>query len=154
MNYTLLKFLHVFGVLLFLGNIIVTAVWKAMADRSRDPAVVAFGQRLVTVTDFAFTAPGAILVLFTGMMMIEPLGVGFNDVRWLRLGLDLFLTSGVIWLVALVPLQIKQARMARAFPTEGIPERYWKLGRWWMGFGLVATLLPLVNLYLMVAKPQ
>ncbi len=27
--------LHVLGVVLFLGNIVVTAVWKTLADRSR-----------------------------------------------------------------------------------------------------------------------
>jgi uncharacterized membrane protein len=33
-NYLLLKSLHVLGVVIFLGNIIVTAVWKALADRT------------------------------------------------------------------------------------------------------------------------
>jgi hypothetical protein len=50
--------LHILGVVLFLGNIVVTAVWKVLADRTRNPAVVAYAQRLVTVTDIAFTATG------------------------------------------------------------------------------------------------
>jgi uncharacterized membrane protein len=50
--------LHILGVVLFLGNIIVTAVWKTLADRTKNPSVVAYAQRLVTVTDVAFTATG------------------------------------------------------------------------------------------------
>jgi hypothetical protein len=42
-NYLLLKSLHVLGVVIFLGNIIVTAVWKALADRTGSPAIVAYG---------------------------------------------------------------------------------------------------------------
>ena len=41
--------MHIIGVVLFLGNIIVTAVWKMLAYRTREAAVVAFGQRLVVV---------------------------------------------------------------------------------------------------------
>ncbi len=39
--YLLLKTLHLLGVILFLGNIIVTGWWKAMADRTRDPMIIA-----------------------------------------------------------------------------------------------------------------
>ena len=49
---------HLLGVVLFLGNILVTAMWKLLADRTRAPGVVAYAQRVVTITDFAFTAPG------------------------------------------------------------------------------------------------
>ena len=34
--YTVLKAVHLFGVVVFLGNIVVTAWWKLMADRTGD----------------------------------------------------------------------------------------------------------------------
>jgi hypothetical protein len=44
--------------------------------------------------------------------------------------------------------------MARHFADGGgIPQRYWRLGRWWLVFGLLATIIPLANLYWMVFKP-
>jgi uncharacterized membrane protein len=47
-----------------------------------------------------------------------------------------------------------QARLARQFASGAqIPARYWKLARVWTVFGLLATLLPLANLYFMVFKP-
>jgi hypothetical protein len=54
----------------------------------------------------------------------------------------------------LIPTQIMQARLARAFAQGGaIPEHYWRLGKRWMIWGTIATLLPLANLYFMVFKP-
>jgi uncharacterized membrane protein len=65
MDYQLLKMLHILGAIIFVGNIMVTALWKAMADLTKEPKVVAFGQRLVTLTDFVFTGIGAGLVFVT-----------------------------------------------------------------------------------------
>ena len=36
-TYLLLKSLHIFGVVIFLGNIIVTGWWKVMVDRTKNP---------------------------------------------------------------------------------------------------------------------
>jgi uncharacterized membrane protein len=145
--------LHLLGVVIFLGNIVVTAVWKMLADRTRDPAVVAYAQRLVTVTDIAFTATGAALILVAGQVMAEDFGGIFGPL-WLTVGWSLFVASGVIWLAILVPIQVMQSRLARTFRdgTE-IPERYWRLSRLWAVVGTVATVLPLANLYFMVFKP-
>jgi Predicted integral membrane protein (DUF2269) len=74
--------------------------------------------------------------------------------RWLTWGMGLFISSGVIWVAILIPVQIKQAHLAREFATSGnIPERYWFLGKLWIWFGTAATLLPLNNIYWMVFKP-
>ena len=67
--YTAFKIVHMLGVVLFLGNIIVTGFWKAIADRTGNPAVIAFAQRLVTLTDWIFTAGGVALVLAGGFGM-------------------------------------------------------------------------------------
>jgi uncharacterized membrane protein len=62
--------------------------------------------------------------------------------------------SGVIWIAILLPVQMKQARMARLFADGGpIPDCYWRLGRVWVVFEILATLLPLANLSWMVFKP-
>ena len=144
---------HVVGVVLFVGNIVVTAVWKALADRTREPPVVAFAQRLVTVTDLVFTAAGAALIAISGPILADDLG-GVGGPGWLTAGFALFLASGAIWVLVLIPIQIAQARMARSFrDAPSVPDRYWRLARLWAVFGTVATLLPLANLYLMVVKP-
>ena len=146
--------LHILGVVLFLGNIIVTAVWKMLADRTRDPSVVAYAQRLVTITDVAFTATGAGLILVAGQVLAGRFGGVFGP-SWLTWGWSLFIASGVIWLAVLVPVEVMQARLARGFEAGAdIPERYWRLSRIWAIVGALAALLPLVALYFMVFKPD
>jgi uncharacterized membrane protein len=145
--------LHILGVVLFLGNIVVTAVWKTLADRSRQPAIVAFAQRLVTVTDVAFTTTGAALIVVSGRAMADDFG-GVGGPDWLTIGWWLFVASGVIWLTILIPVQIMQARLAREFRDAlAVPDRYWRLSAIWAVFGSIATVLPLANLYFMVFKP-
>jgi uncharacterized membrane protein len=147
-------FLHILGVVLFLGNIIVTAVWKVLADRTQSPPVVAYAQRLVTITDVGFTATGVILIIVAGQVLADDYGGVFSGPAWLTWGWSLFVASGLIWIAVLIPIEVMQARLAKEFrdaPT--IPDRYWRLSRLWAVFGAIATALPLVNLYLMIFKP-
>ena len=154
MSYLMLKSLHLFGVILFMGNIIVTGWWKYMADRTRDEKIIAFAQRQVILTDYIFTLGGAVILLVCGELMARLYFGDDGSTHWLMWARGLFVGSGVIWLAVLIPVQIKQARMVRHFkPGEPIPEEYWRLSRLWIVWGTVAVLLPLGNLYWMVFKP-
>lgn len=152
-TYLWLKTLHVLGAVLFLGNIIVTGWWKIMADRTRDPRIIAFAQRQVTLTDWVFTAGGVALVLVTGLGNAYLHAIPVWSSHWLAWGIALFSASGVIWVALLVPLQARLARLARAFAGGGpVPAEYWRLCRLWNFWGVVATLLPVSVLYFMVFK--
>ena len=154
MSYEAFKVVHLFGVIVFLGNIIVTGVWKAMADRTGDAKTVAFAQRLVTLTDWLFTAGGIGLILVGAYGMAAVAHLDLRHTAWLIWGQTIFVASGIIWVVALMPTQIVQARQARAFADGGrIPDSYWRHGRRWLICGTVATVVPLANLYFMVFKP-
>ena len=77
-----------------------------------------------------------------------------NGTTWLVWGQRLFVASGLIWVVVLIPTQFVQARQARAFAGGGtIPDSYWRHGRRWVIWGTIATVIPLANLYFMVFKP-
>ncbi|MEJ2621937.1 MAG: DUF2269 family protein, partial [Candidatus Thiodiazotropha sp.] len=55
----------------------------------------------------------------------------------------------------LIPVQIRQARLVLTFePDNPIPDQYWHLNRIWYGFGILAILLPLGNIYWMAFKPN
>jgi uncharacterized membrane protein len=153
MSYDAFKVVHIAGVVIFLGNIIVTGVWKVMADRTQDPRIIAYAQRLVTITDWIFTAGGIVLILLGAYGMVFTAGLDPTQF-WLALGQSLFVASGVIWAVILIPTQVVQARQARMFAAGGpIPDTYWRHTRRWVIWGTIATLLPLANLYVMVFKP-
>jgi uncharacterized membrane protein len=152
-TYLALKSLHILGVVLFVGNIIVTGWWKVQADRTRNPAIVAFAQRQVTLTDWIFTFGGSTLVVVGAYA-----NVYLHDLPlaapWLVWGQAMFFLSGLLWVAILIPLQIRLARLARGFAGGGaIPDEYWRLNRVWLWVGILATVLPAANLYFMVFKP-
>ncbi len=153
-SYLWLKTIHLLGVVLFLGNIIVTGWWKNMADLTRNPQIIAYAQRQVTFTDFIFTGGGVLILLVAGMVNVYMHNMSYSA-KWLSHGMAIFLVSGIIWGAVLIPVQIKQAKMAKEFAVSGvIPASYWRLCTTWNIFGLLATLIPLANLYFMVFKPN
>jgi uncharacterized membrane protein len=152
MAYQIALFFHITGVVMLMGNITVTAIWKFFADREGSAAVLAFAQRLVTYTDWAMTVWGVILTMAGGYWMAY---AGHHDLThgWLLWSQILFVVAGLIWLAAIVPIQIKQARAARAFPQTGVTDAYRRLSRQWLGWGLLSTVPLVAATWLMVAKP-
>ena len=146
-----IKSLHILGVSLFLGNIIVSAFWKVLADRTGNYAVIRFATRLVNVTDAIFTGLGATLLLVTGHLLADKYG-GVLPNDWILWSYVLFGVSGAIWIAVLLPIQFKQANLLRVSPAEVIPQEYYRLARLWSFAGAIATLFPLPAIYLMVAK--
>jgi uncharacterized membrane protein len=145
MLYGTFKVVHLFGVIVFLGNIIVTALWKVLADRTGEPRIIAYAQQLVTLTDWIFTAGGVALILIGAYGMAFVAGLDLRQ-TWLVWGQGLLAVSGLIWVLVLIPTQIAQARQARAFAAGGaIPDSYWRHGRRWMVWGVVATIIPLAR---------
>jgi uncharacterized membrane protein len=151
--YTVLKFIHIFGVVLFVGNIIVTALWKTRADRSGNLATVVFAQRTVVLADWAFTLPGVLLILIGGYAMAVRRPFPLHGLVWLEWGQGLFYVAALIWLLVLVPTQRRLVDVSAAALRSGVmsPE-FRRLSRRWAMWGGIATLLPLIVLFLMVAK--
>ena len=148
------KYLHYLGIILLAGNITVTAVWKVFADRNGDWRIIAFGQRMVTGTDFGLTIPGIVLTMVGGYGAVWVMGYSLIEPFWLLWSQIMFVAAGIIWLFILVPVQIKQARLASAFTeATGVTEEYRALSRRWITWGLISTVPLCVALWLMVAKP-
>ncbi|PZN96148.1 MAG: DUF2269 domain-containing protein [Alphaproteobacteria bacterium] len=152
--YDLLKFLHITGIIMLMGNITATAIWKFFADRTGDARVVGFAQKLVTYTDWMLTFWGVVLTIGGGYGAAWAGRYDLVGDRWLLWSQGLFLIAGLIWLGLLVPIQIRQARAARAFAGGAdIPDSYRRDSRRWIVWGLVATLPLIAVTWLMVAKP-
>lgn len=153
MSYDIALFLHVTGVVMLMGNITVTAIWKFYADRDGRPPVLAFAQKLVTYTDWSMTAWGAGLTIIGGYGMVLVGKIPLTQ-HWLIWSQILFLISGLLWLLTIVPIQIRQARLARNFDGDDVGDDYRALSRRWLFWGLLAT-VPLVSAtWFMVAKPM
>ncbi|WP_022721216.1 DUF2269 family protein [Rhodopseudomonas sp. B29] len=151
--YDIFKFIHIVGVVVLVGNVTITAFWKAFSDLTRDPKIIAHAQRGVTVTDFIFTMLGIALIIIGGYGMALIKDLPLFSAFWLVAGQALFIVSGIMWLGVLVPLQIRQARMARGFAQGGdIPEQYRRDGRVWLVVGIIATVPLVAAVFVMVFK--
>jgi len=148
MNSTL-KIVHVLCACLFLGNVVVSGIWAYMAERTRNHAIIQFSNRLVLMTDLLFTASGAVGVVFTGHLMAGHYG-GDTAHPWITWSYALFGLSGLIWMLVLLPIQLKQRRILQR--STQITSEYMVLSRVWQISGAVATVLPLPILYLMINK--
>ena len=152
--FSLFKFAHILGIVLLLGNITVTAVWKVFADRTSDAAIIAFGQRMVTGTDFGLTLPGIVLTIIGGYGAMYEARYDFPGPAWLMYSQICFVAAGVVWIGVLIPIQVRQARMARQFANAAqVPFEYRALARRWLTWGLFATVPLIAALYFMIYKP-
>ncbi len=152
--YSIARFAHITGVVMLMGNITVTAIWKFFADRDGRPQVLGFAQKLVTYTDWSMTVWGAALTMVGGYIMVALAGYDLWVTLWLLWSQVLFGIAGLIWLAIIVPIQRRQARMARDFAADAaVPEAYRRESRRWLAWGLVSTLPLLAAMWLMVAKP-
>jgi uncharacterized membrane protein len=139
---------------MFLGNIIVSAMWVAQARRTQNIVVLHFAVRSAMRGDQLFTLPGIVLILVTGLLTVANLDE-FPRVAWAELALVLFILSGVIWAGVMVRLQKRMIRMtAEAVESGGgLDEPIRLVVRRWTMWGGIATLLPFAALVLMLFKP-
>lgn len=145
--------LHLVGVVLFIGNIVTATFWKVRADLQKNPAVIHHTVKNVMLADFVFTLPGLILIIISGIVMTVQSGIFLHGFNWLSLSLILLAVTGVVWLAILIPLQRAMIRHSAASIESGnLSEAYVRASRLWAVFGILATLLPVIILYLMIAK--
>jgi uncharacterized membrane protein len=150
--YALFKSVHIIGVVILLGNVTITAFWKVLADRTGNARIIAHAQHGVTVADWIFTLAGIILILIGGYGAVVIAGMPLASTVWLVIGQLLLAASGFIWLGVLI--QIRQARVARSMaPDNAVPSQYRRDNRFWLIWGVVATVPLVAAIYVMVAKP-
>ena len=153
--YLWLKLLHLFAVIVFVGNITVGVLWKTIADRSRDAAIAAYTMSGIILADRVFTIPAIILLLIAGIGTAQLEGLPILGTGWILWAIVLFIIAGI----AFGPLSRAQRailQVARDGAASGNMDwaRYEKLSASWNLLGTVALVAPLVAVALMVLKPH
>jgi uncharacterized membrane protein len=155
MLYLALKLFHVLAVILFLGNIITGLFWKALADRTKDPRLIAHTFDGIIRSDRWFTIPGIIAIIIGGVGAAIEAQLSILRTGWIFWSIVLFGISGVIFSLQVAPLQVSLAALAKAGAESGQMdwEGYHAMSRRWELWGLFALLLPVGAVVLMVLKP-
>ncbi len=154
MEYTFYKLIHILGVILFLGNIIVGLFWMHIAVRTADTKILAHTLKGIITADMFFTIPGVIIVAATGFMTA---GVGHYPIMrtgWIVWPMTLFVISGIAFMAKVGPLQKKMHVLVLSSESYD-REQFRTLYRSWNIWGTVALLLPIAAAVMMVLKvPQ
>ena len=146
--------IHVIAAVVYLGNLITAAFWKTRADRSGSLEAMAVTSRLVVLSDCFFTGPGLAVLMATGILIVSQTGWHRFQEPWLAASFVMLVVTAIIWLAVLIPLERKMLQLAREGVSRGVVDpAYRRTSRLWAIFGGIATLLPMIILFLMVIRP-
>lgn len=146
--------IHILSAVVFAGNIITSAFWKVRADRSGSTEAMANASRSLLMADMVFTGPGLVGLLVTGIWMVQLTGWERFQEPWLGISLVLLVVTAIIWAGGLLPLEFRMVRLARLQSNNITSDpAYRRSSKIWSMMGGVATLIPLIILFLMVLKP-
>jgi uncharacterized membrane protein len=142
----LLRALHVTGAVLLLGNVTVTGFWATYLYRSGGQVPFRPVARAILWTDLLFTTLGGALLTISGILLAMHHGLRVSDTPWLMKGIAALALSTLLWLVVLLPAQLRLERL-----PPGAPELRRVFLRW-SAVGWAATLLLFYGLWAMVAQ--
>ena len=153
MLYLALKTIHVLAAVVFLGNIIVGAFWKAYADRTGNATVMAHTIDGIIVADRIFTIPGVVVLALAGVATALVGRYPILGTGWILWGIALFIVSGA----GFGPVAIAQRRLLEIARTGlQTPEQesaYQEISARWNLYGTISTLAAAAALVVMVLKP-
>ncbi|MFS0724974.1 DUF2269 family protein [Paenibacillus sp. 1P07SE] len=150
---SLFLFIHILGVIFLLGNAF-TVIWKLRADYSKDVALKFQTAQNIMILDYLFTLPSIVMILVSGHVLAHQAGYSVFSWNWLGISYGLFVMSGVLWMVALLPLQTKMIKQGKlSFEQKTLTPEFVKASRQWNLYGVLATVTPIAAMILMVWKP-
>lgn len=151
--YALLKLIHIFAVIIFLGNIITGLYWMKKADRTNNLSIISFTMKGIISSDKLFTIPGVVVITIGGFSAAIYGGIPILKTGWIFWSLVLFILSGLIFSWKLAPLQRKIYQLIKKADANAFNQvLYHSYLKQWERWGLAAMLSPLGALILMVMK--
>jgi len=148
-----LKFVHVLGASVLFGTGLGIAYFMWMANRTREPGLIAGTAHIVVVADTVFTAVAVIVQPASGVLLTWLIGYSLLD-GWIAASLILYVVVGLCWL-PVVWIQIRLRDLARAAAQKGaaLPAEYQRLYGVWFALGWPALVGVLTIFALMIWKP-
>jgi len=152
-TYALLKLIHVFAVIIFLGNIITGLYWMKKADKTNNLSIISFTMKGIISSDRLFTIPGVIIITIFGFSAAIHGGVPLLKTGWIFWSLVLFTLSGFAFSWKVAPLQNKIYKLIKNADADSFNKTlYHSYLKQWEMWGLVALLTPLAASVMMVLK--
>ncbi len=148
-------FLHLSGVLVFFANFVGAFFWRARAERTDDPRLLAYAYRTLNAGDAWLTPPSVAAMLAGGFGAAQRVGLPILGTPWVLWSIVAISLSGLVFLVRVLPSQ----RALAAEAEEGVrtgrfdrPAHRRRAGAWAF-WAHVSFLAAAAAVALMVFKP-
>jgi len=152
-TYLFLKLIHIFAVIMFVGNITLGLFWMRLANKTGDFSIISFTMKGIIASDKWFTIPGVVIITAAGFGAAIHGGLPLLRTGWIFWSIVLFSLSGIIFSVKVAPLQKKILHiLTNTKAKEFSDELYHSHLRQWERWGLLALITPVAALVMMVLK--
>jgi uncharacterized membrane protein len=141
------KVLHLTGVIVFFGNMVVGPLWVAFAWPAADRSHLGFALRTLLAADIWLTTPGVQLTVWNGLFLAGSMG-GVRVHPWLAQSLVLVVITALLSVAAVLPAQERLARAAETNDEAALRAAIWRWALW----GSLVMLPPSLIFFLMVSK--
>ena len=154
MAYDFLKLIHLFAVVIFLGNIITELFWMHNAQRTKNLKIVSFTISNIIKGDKYFTIPSVIFITVAGVAGSIFGHLSTLHTGWIFWSIILFVISGLAFTIKVAPLQKKIHSLT-------LQKDSWNSVEWaafnkfylaWNLWGWVALITPVLAFVMMTVK--
>jgi len=148
-----LKVIHIAGVVILMGNMVIGPLWITYAINSKENNIIHFAMKTICWADIYFSIPGVIVVLISGLMLAPTWG-GYDKTSWITASLILLALSGIPAIPTL-RAQYKLYRLSyESVQNNKLEKIEFNRAMWiWSVWGTIAIILPLVSFVFMITKP-
>lgn len=156
MAFTVWKFIHLLGVIIFLGNISTGFFWKAHAEKYQDQRILKSAFEGIYLSDRWITNSCVFIILLSGFMMAYVTDLALLMEGWVIATFSILLLAGLFYGKGIIPLNrkiINHLSQDKPFGEQEWQE-YDAMRKPWFWFGIAATATPFISLSIMFFKPQ
>ena len=154
MNYIFYKLIHVFAVIIFLGNIITGLYWMHIAVKTKDLQIISHTMKGIIKADRYFTIPGVVIITAFGIMAAISAHLPIIGTGWIFWSIILFSLSGLAFSLKVAPLQKKIYNLTSN--KNDSSDFDWKIFDRiyleWDIWGLFALITPIIAFVMMLLK--
>ncbi len=151
MPYMIMKVIHIFAVIMFVGNLCLAFFWKSYAEKTKDINLLKFTFAGIRKADRIFTMPGVTILILFGIGGALHGGFNLLTTSWILWSEILIVISGGAYMAGVVPVQKKITAL-----TDNLTgfnwEEYNKLSQKWSLWALFALISPIIAIVLMTLK--
>lgn len=154
MDFIIWKFVHIFAVIIFLGNIATGFYWQYHGERQANHRTLLATFEGLHRSDQWITNPCIALIIISGLGMGYSVGFELLLQGWILIAYVLMVSAGLAYALKLIPLHQK---IISLLDREEFNDSHWKeyrkMKQSWFVWAGAATIVPFVVFSLMYFKP-